>query len=145
MRGFIDTQLGIRLSRQARNQQGFALVKTLMVIGIFVALAAVIVTLAIQLTGGRVQAAENAKWDAVQTSIDTMMAEKEMTNVVASTASTRISDTQDWAQGARTQTMADYTRYACTDSCCQWSATGRLTAQFNLNADNSCSITQTNP
>ena len=74
MRGFIDTQLGIRLSRQARNQQGFALVKTLMVIGIFVALAAVIVTLAIQLTGGRVQAAENAKWDAVQTSIDTMMA-----------------------------------------------------------------------
>ncbi len=141
MRGFIDARLG----RRVRNQRGFTLVEMLVVIGIIVALAAVIVPLVIQFAGDGAEAAENAEWDAVQTSLDTMMADKEMTAVSASSASTRISDTLDWDSGSGTQTMAEYTRDPNTNFCYQWATTGRLTAQFKLNADNTCSTTQTNP
>ena len=141
MKGFVHK----RLSRQLRNQQGFTLVEMLVVIGIIVALAAVIVPLVIQFAGEGAEAAENAEWDAVQTSIDTMMADKELMAVSASSASTRISDTLDWDAGSGTQTMAEYTRDPNTNFCYQWATTGRLTAQFKLNADNTCSTTQTNP
>jgi prepilin-type N-terminal cleavage/methylation domain-containing protein len=141
MRGIIKR----KLSNQVRNQEGFTLVEMLVVIGIIVALAAVVVPLVIQFSGDGAEAAENAEWDAVQTSIDTLMADNELTAVSASTASTRISDTLDWDAGTGTQTMANYTRDANTNFCYQWATTGRLTAQFKLNADNSCSSTQTNP
>jgi len=153
MRGFIDIGLrrdtGIgrdnRISGKDRNQQGFTLVEMLVVIGIIVALAAVIVPLVIQFAGDGAEAAENAEWDAVQTSLDTMMADKEMTAVGASSASTRITDSLDWDAGSGTQTLAEYTRDANSNFCYQWATTGRLTAQFKLNADSSCSSTQTNP
>ena len=145
MRGFIDTRLGRRLGRRVRNQQGFTLVEMLVVIGIIVALAAVIVPLVIQFAGDGAEAAENAEWDAVQTSIDTMMADKEMTTVGPSSASTRITDTLDWDAGSGTQTLSAYTRDPDTTFCYQWADTGMLTAQFKLNDDNSCSSTQTNP
>ncbi len=141
MRGFVDN----RLSRQVRNQRGFTLVEMLVVIGIIVALAAVIVPLVIQFAGDGAEAAENAEWDAVQTTIDTMMADKEMAAVGPSSVSTRITDTLDWDAGSGTQTMAEYTRDANTNFCYQWANTGRLTAQFKLNSDNTCSTTQTNP
>ena len=73
------------------------------------------------------------------------LVDKEMTAVSASTASTRITDTLDWDAGPGTQTIAAYTREASTKFCYQWATTGRLTAQFMLNSDNSCSSTQTNP
>ena len=141
MRGIVNKHL----SRQVRNQQGFTLVEMLVVIGIIVALAAVIVPLVIQFAGDGAEAAENAEWDAVQTSIDTMMADKEMNAVSAQSTSLRISDTLDWDAGAGTQTMAEYTRDPNTNYCYQWAGTGRLTAQFKLNSDSTCSSTQTNP
>ena len=133
------------LSRQFGYQRGFTLVTVLVVIGFIVALAAVIVPLVIQLADDGAEAAENAEWDAIQTSLDTMMADNEMTAVSASSASTRITDSLDWDAGAGTQTMAAYTREADTNFCYQWATTGRLIAQFKLNTDNSCSSSQTNP
>ena len=142
MRGFVDK----RLSRQVRNQQGFTLVEMLVVIGIIVALAAVIVPLVIQFAGDGAEAAENAEWDAVQTSIDTMMADNEMTTVDGQLTSLRITDQKDWdADITATQTLEEYTRDPDTNFCYQWATSGRLTAQFKLNADDSCSTTQTNP
>ncbi len=141
MRGSVDN----RLSRQVRNQRGFTLVEMLVVIGIIVALAAVIVPLVIQFAGDGAEAAENAEWDAVQTTVDTMMADQEMSAVSPQSTSLRISDTLDWDAGSGTQTLAEYTRDPNTNFCYQWANTGRLTAQFKLNADNSCSSTQTNP
>ena len=98
MRGFIDSGLGSdkRLSRRVKNQRGFTLVEMLVVIGIIVALAAVIVPLVIQFAGNGAEVADNAEWDAVQMSLDTMTADKELTAVSASSASMRISDTLDW-------------------------------------------------
>ena len=141
MRGSINQ----RISVQVRNQKGFTLVEMLVVIGIIVALAAVIVPLVIQFSGDGAQAAENAEWDAVQTSLDTMMADNEMTAVSSQSTSTRISDTLDWDAGSSTQTLAEYIRDASTNFCYQWASTGRLTAQFKLNSDNSCSSTHTKP
>ena len=60
-------------------------------------------------------------------------------------ASTHIIDSLDWDAGAGTQTMSAYTGDPNADFCYQWTTTGRLTAQFKLNTDNSCSSTQTNP
>ena len=117
----------------------------LVVIGIIVALAAVIVPLVIQFAGDGAEAAENAEWDAVQMSVDTMMADTEMTAVSPQSTSFRISDTLDWEAGSGTQTLAAYTRDPDTNFCYQWDDTGRLTAQFKLNADSTCSTTQTNP
>ena len=141
MRGFIDK----RISRQVGNQQGFTLVEMLVVIGIIVALAAVIVPLVIQFAGDGAEAAENAEWDAVQTSVDTMMADKEMTAVSPQSTSLRISDTLDWDASTASQTLAEYTRDPNTNYCYQWASTGRLTAQYKLNSDNTCSTTKTNP
>ncbi len=141
MRGFISK----RISGQVRNQKGFTLVEMLVVIGIIVALAAVIVPLVIQFSGDGAEAAENAEWDAVQTSLDTMMADKEMTAVSPQSTSTPISDGLDWDAGSGTQTLAEYIRDANTNFCYQWASSGRLTAQYKLNSDNSCSATQTNP
>ena len=139
--------IGIRLVRRG-SQRGFTLIEMLVVIGIIVALAAVIVPLVVQFAGDGAAAAQDAEWDAVQTSIDTMMADNNLTAVSPSTATTRITDTIDWDAGTGSQTLANYTRDPNTNYCYQWAASGRITFQYELNtATNpvSCSNTQTNP
>jgi len=71
MRGFTNMRLrgDTRLSRQVGYQQGFTLVTIVVVIGFIVALAAVIVPWAIQLADDGAEAAKNAEWDAIQTSL----------------------------------------------------------------------------
>ena len=142
MRDFISNRLG----RSAQDQRGFTLIEMVVVIGIIVALAAVIVPLVIQFSGSGAAAAQDAEWDTVQTTIDTMMADNEMTTVLASTGSTRITDVGTHFD--LIQTLADYTRDPVTNYCYTWVDSGRLTAQFELDTSNplvDCSATQTNP
>ncbi len=89
----------------------------LVVIGIIVALAAVIVPMVIQFSWEFVQAAQVAEWDAVQTTIDTMMTDQEMAGVAASTTATVINDTDDFDPGLEMQTLASYTRDPVTNYC----------------------------
>ena len=84
-----------RLGHRREDQQGFTLIELLVVIGIIVALAAVMVPMIIQFSGKGAEAAENREWDTVQTMIDTMMADHEMTSVTPSGGVIRISDSFD--------------------------------------------------
>ena len=148
MRNFISNRLG----RSVQDQRGFTLIEMVVVIGIIVALAAVIVPLVIQFSGSGAEAAEDAEWDAVQTSIDTMMADNEMFTVLASSAITRVSDTLDWKDPSSTTqtlasyTLAKYTRDADTNYCYTWLDSGRLTAQYKLDTSGATPVcTTTNP
>ena len=128
MRGFINKRLGSHV----KDQQGFTLIEMLVVIGIIVALAAVIVPLVIQFSGEGASAAADAEWDAVQTTVDTMMADNEMLpnsiTAVAFAARTVISDTLNLGGG---NTLTDYTRDPFTNYCYTWDDTGRLLGQYD--------------
>ena len=144
MRDFISNRLG----RSAQDQRGFTLIEMVVVIGIIVALAAVIVPLVIQFSGSGAAAAQDAEWDTVQTTIDTMMADNEMTTVTASSTlvGTQITDTGTHFDA--TQTIAAYTRDANTNYCYRWDSSGRLLFQYALDTSTtpvSCSTTVTNP
>ena len=131
-----------RSERGRKDQQGFTLIELLVVIGIIAALAAVMVPMIIQFSGEGAEAAENREWDTVQTLIDIMRADNDMTSVEDGLVASRISDTFDWGSG---QTLAAYTRDTLTGYCYTWDDEGNLTAQYKLNDDLTCSDVQVNP
>jgi len=128
MRGFIKKRLG----RHIKDQQGFTLIEMLVVIGIIVALAAVIVPLVIQFSGEGAAASADAEWDNVQTTIDIMMSDLEVTTLttvaLAEIDRTVIADTLELA-GAGTS-LGAYTRDPYTNNCYTWDTTGRLLGQY---------------
>ena len=134
MRGFIKKRLGNHI----KDQQGFTLIEMLVVIGIIVALAAVIVPLVIQFSGEGADASADAEWDAVQTTIDIMMADNEMDPGTitpgSGAAGSQITDTQDLGSAAGTQSLANYTRDPLTNYCYTWDNTGRLLFQYEYDA-----------
>ncbi len=126
MRSFIKKRLGSHI----KDQQGFTLIEMLVVIGIIVALAAVIVPLVIQFSGEGAQASADAEWDTLQTTIDIMMADNELdalTGNSAPGAETTIADIDDLGSGFD---LSEYTRDPETNYCYAWDTTGRLLAQF---------------
>ena len=64
-----------RIQSIGRGDSGFTLVELLVVVGIIVALAAVIIPNVTQFSDGGVEAARAAEWDEVQQSIDTYIAD----------------------------------------------------------------------
>ncbi len=124
-------------SCEGSSQKGYTLIELLVVVGIVVALAAVIVPLVVQFSGAGERAAEAAEWDAVQSAVDTMMADNQLSTVSASTNSTRITDNLDWDASLATVTLAAYTRDTITTYCYEWTATGRITAQSHWDTSTS--------
>ena len=70
------------LARITKNQSGFTLIELLIVVGIIVALAAVIVPAVAQFSGRGEKGSAAAELDTVQTAVDAMMAEEVLTTVV---------------------------------------------------------------
>ena len=68
-----------------QREAGFTLVELLVVVGIIVALAAVIVPSVVLFSGKGSEGAKAAEVDSVQSAIDTMMADKAITGVTALT------------------------------------------------------------
>ena len=128
MRNILKKTLG----RGSEDQKGFILIELLVVVvGIIVALAAVIVPLVIQLSGRGDTGAANAEWDSIQSAIDTMMADTTMTAVTAGGSAAFITDSFDFDAGAGTQNLSTYLRDASTTYCYTWAATGRILPQVS--------------
>ncbi|NQW23955.1 MAG: prepilin-type N-terminal cleavage/methylation domain-containing protein [SAR202 cluster bacterium] len=117
------------LGRGAESQKGFTLIELLVVVGIIVALAAVIVPLVIQFSGRGDTGAATAEWDAIQSAIDTMMADNTLTTVTAGAAAAFVTDALDFDAGAGSQTLAAYLRDSSTTYCYTWAASGRILTQ----------------
>ena len=127
MRNILKKTLG----RRSEDQKGFTLIELLVVVGIIVALAAVIVPLVIQFAGRGDVGAASAEWDAIQSSIDTMMADNTMLTVVAGAAPAKfITDALDFDASLATQNLSTYLRDPTTTSCYTWATSGRLLTQL---------------
>ncbi len=122
------------MGRGAEDQKGFTLIELLVVVGIIVALAAVIVPLVIQFSGRGEVGAASAEWDAIQSAIDTMMADNVLTTVSAGGSAAFITDTIDFDAGLGTQNLAAYLRDSTTDYCYTWAASGRILTQVAASA-----------
>ena len=122
MRSILKRTLG----RGSEDQKGFTLIELLVVVGIIVALAAVIVPLVIQFAGRGEVGAASAEWDAIQSAIDTMMADNTLTTVTAGGALAFIRDDTPFGDG---NTLDDYLRDPTTAYCYTWEASGRILSQ----------------
>ena len=125
MRAILKKTLG----RGSEDQKGFTLIELLVVVGIIVALAAVIVPLVIQFSGRGDTGAANAEWDAIQSAIDTMMADNALTAVTAGGSAAFITDSFDFDATGGTQNLSTYLRDASTTYCYTWAASGRILTQ----------------
>ena len=127
MRNILKKPMG----RESEDQKGFTLIELLVVVGIIVALAAVIVPLVIQFSGRGDVGAQNAEWDAIQTAIDTMMADNALTTVNAGASAAFITDSFDFDDTAASQDLSTYLRDTATTYCYTWAATGRILTQVS--------------
>ena len=125
MRNVLKRTLGLRIE----TQKGFTLIELLVVVGIIVALAAVIVPLVIQFSGRGETGAASAEWDAIQSAIDTMMADNTLIAVTAGGTAAFITDSFDFEVGVGTQDLSAYLRDASTRYCYTWAASGRILTQ----------------
>jgi competence protein ComGC len=108
--------------------EDFTLIEMLVVVGIIVALAAVIVPTVIKFSGSGEAGAKDAERDAVQSSIDLMMSDNELTSVAANTttAAKIVRATTDFGSG---QLITDYFREPETTYCYLWATSGEVTDQ----------------
>ena len=125
MRNMLKKSLG----RGSESEKGFTLIELLVVVGIIVALAAVIVPLVIQFSGRGDTGAASAEWDAIQSAIDTMMADAPLTAVTAAADAAFITDSFDFDAGAGSQNLSTYVRDTTTTYCYTWATTGRILTQ----------------
>ena len=125
MRNILKRTLG----RGSEDQKKFTLIELLVVVGIIVALAAVIVPLVVQFSGRGDTGAANAEWDAIQSAIDTMMADGPLTAVTAGGSAAFITDSFDFDASTGTKNLSDYLRSASTTYCYTWATTGRILTQ----------------
>lgn len=129
MRGLIKNRLG----RMGKGQKGFTLIEMLVVVGIIVALAAIIVPLVISFAGSGEDAAQKGEVETVQTAIQSLMVDNDLSSITASTAGVggeKINSTG--TQFHASITMQAYMDQAATQYCYRWGTDGRVTFQYNL-------------
>ena len=139
MQGFIKYWLG----RVGKDQGGFTLVEMLVVVGIIVALAAIIVPQVIGFVGSGDVAAQVGEVETTQTAIQSLMVDNNLSAVTASTAGVggeRINSTG--TQFHATLILQAYMDQPSTQFCYRWAADGRITFQYDLVAD-ACDATGT--
>ena len=115
--------------RIRKAEKGFTLIEMLVVVGIIVALAAVIVPTVIKFTKEGKDGALNAEWDAVQAALDVMMADQKIDAINAGGTAAQITDSFDFGPGISTQTLSGYLRDASTKYCYTWDGTGKVLTQ----------------
>jgi len=120
------------IQRLRRQQAGFTLVELLVVVGIIVALAAVIIPNVASFTGKGDEGSAVAETDNVQAAMDNMMADKGVTTVTASVAGAGTSDfsalpTGGAAVEALGPSGGNYLRIDTTNWAYCWTTSGLVT------------------
>ncbi|MBC8279159.1 MAG: type II secretion system protein [Chloroflexi bacterium] len=111
------------------KQSGFTLVELLVVVGIIVALAAVIVPQLVQFSDKGDQGAAVAEWDSIQRSIEAMMSDQKLTTLTPGNSAAFITDSFDFDPGSGVQNLTNYMRDVTTGYCYTWNASGSLLTQ----------------
>ena len=122
-----------RLGRVGEDQKGFTLIEMLVVVGIIVALAAIVVPLVISFAGSGESAAQAGEVETVQTAIQTLMVDNDLSAVTASISGAggeKIVSTG--TQFDATVSLQAYMDQPSTQYCYRWGADGRVTFQYNL-------------
>ncbi len=126
------------VSQLRKSEKGFTLVELLVVVGIIVALAAVIIPNVSRFTGKGTEGAMDAELQNVQAAMDTMMADKRITLVTASiSAAAATNDFTALPTGDAIGNPADpYLRSATTVYFYCWGSNGLITDNFELTGNN---------
>ena len=131
MRNMVKNMVG----KVGRSEKGFTLIEMLVVVGIIVALAAVIVPTVIKFAGSGEEGAKDAEYDAVQAAIDIMMTDNSLKpgdiEENLTTAAKIVGATTDFDASSATQLIGSYFRDPATTYCYKWDDTGQLTEQID--------------
>ncbi|MBI4338985.1 MAG: prepilin-type N-terminal cleavage/methylation domain-containing protein [Chloroflexi bacterium] len=114
------------------GKEGFTLVELLVVVGIIVALAAVIIPSVVQFAGKGSEGAQAAESDSVQTAIDTLMADVGLTGTssrIDPALSANDFSAIDMDPTAGTAYLSTYLREDTTTYFYCWDANGLVTRQ----------------
>ena len=140
MRGFIKNRLG----RAGKDQKGFTLIEMLVVVGIIVALAAIIVPLVISFAGSGEEAARDGEFAAIKSALQTLMVENDVEvielAVVAAPGDDFLPATVILTIPDPDVTFADFIDEV-TSYCYVWTSAGRITAQYLRDSAGACTAT----
>ena len=131
MQRFIKNRLG----RVGNDQRGFTLIEMLVVVGIIVALAAIIVPLVISFAGSGEEAAQVGERETLQTAIQSMMVDNDLSAVAAQGTAATATDAFAFATGV---TLQAYMDQAATQFCYTWGTDGRLLTQTDEPVGGTC-------
>ena len=112
------------VTKLGRSEKGFTLVEMLVVIGIIVALAAVIVPTVIKFSGSGETGAKAAELDSFQAAVDIMLADKKLTTVAAGATAATVTSSTDFDASAATLNITEYLRDLPTEFCYTWTTGG---------------------
>jgi len=125
-----------RYVRARKDQKGFTLIEMLVVVGIIVALAAIIVPLVISFSGEGESASQTAELETVKTSIQTFMVRNNLSDVTESGVAPgkKIDRTATGLLHA-TFTMTDFIDQDSSTYCYVWGKDGRVTEQYDTSGE----------
>ena len=112
-----------------RQEGGFTLIELLVVIGIIVALAAITIPLVTRFTGSGKEGALAAETETVQTAMNAMMAEQNITTIDPKTTLAGISDWTAQPTGTGSAFLSGYMQKNTTTYYYCWEADGQVYAQ----------------
>ena len=116
MRKLVEKTLG----RRSEGQKGFTLIELLIVVGIIVALAAVIIPLVIQFADKGEEGAQANELGVIQSAIDNMMTDLQLETVAPGLVEIYIDALTDFDPGPCVQNLASYVREPTTQWCYTW-------------------------
>lgn len=113
------------IERGSPDQKGFTLIELLIVVGIIVALAAVIIPLVIQFAGKGEEGSRASEWEAIQTGIDSLMADAAAISIASVGVPTTLTGGEGFGLGGKT--IGQFVRDLPTTCEYTWDVLGTMT------------------